>query len=191
MEITKKIFWREAMKGGTIIGLATVGIDLMRHFIDRDEHRFWSVLLSIVGVAVFVMLIYAFTKKISSQADPALGFPYAKCIGFTVCMMLFVGFLQGVYGYFMNNFIDPESAREAIDSTMIFYQDILPESQFDMMYSMMEKGMFGALYQIFGGILGYVMYGTIIGLITSAFAKKNPDIFAEPANGLQNEDEEI
>ena len=68
MEITKKIFWSEAMKGGSIIGLVTAAFQLTRTVIEQAA---W---LNIVSLVVFVFLIYGFTRKIAGMADHGVRF---------------------------------------------------------------------------------------------------------------------
>jgi hypothetical protein len=178
MEITRKIFWREALKGGTIIGLVSIAFALLKYALTPVEAQFWIKLIVWVDFLVFIALIYAFTRKISRSADRAQGFSYNRCVGFVVAMMLFHGFLFGVYLAIFNNFIDPESVKTAIDAAAVGMQDILQGEQFDAYYSTMKWAMFNPLMLVFSHILSAVIGGLIVGLFVSAITKRNPDIFA-------------
>lgn len=182
MEITREIFWRDAARGGIIIGLVAVGFELLEYAIGLAEVSFWGGFTGFISFLVFGMLVYAFTKKISSKAEPVMGFGYGRCMSFVVCMMLFTGFVTGIYSSIMNNFVSPDTAMETVDSMMAILQDMIPADQFDAQYRLMRKMMFNPFLLVFSGIFGHVIYGALVGLVTSAFARKNPDIFAEDKN---------
>lgn len=175
MEITKKIYWQHAMKGGTIIGLALIAMRLLRMLI--TPAGFLGTLFGLVNLCLFVYLVYYFTKKISRIADPMEGFSYGRCIGFSVCMMLFVGFLMGVFAYINNNFINPDIVETSIEISMGMVQDMIPYNEVDNYYDMMNKMMRSPFYLILYNIIAYVIYGAIVGLVTGAFAKRDPSIF--------------
>ncbi len=181
MNITKKIFWREAVKGGTIMGLVGIAFSLLQYALTPVENRFWSELVWWANLIVFIVLVYAFTRKISRSADRAQGFSYNRCVGFVLAMMLFYGFLTGVYMAIFNNFVvDREIVMRAIDDYMVRMQDMLTGEEFDSYYSIMSSAMFNPLIIVFSSILSSIVKGLIVGLVTSAFVKRDPDIFAEP-----------
>ncbi len=95
-------------------------------------------------------------------------------------MMLFYGFLSGVFSAIFNNFIDPEGAMRVVDEYMVSVQDMLQGEQFDLVYRWNKTIVFNPIWNVLGGILGGVVGGLIVGLISSAFTQRKPDIFAEP-----------
>jgi hypothetical protein len=181
MNITKKIFWREAVKGGTITGLLSIAFSILQYALRSVEDKLWISLVWWAGLIAFIALVYAFTRKISRSADRAQGFTYNRCVGFVLAMMLFYGFLTGVYSAIFNNFVDPEGVMRAIDLSVVNMQDILTGEDFDTYYSAMKAVMFNPVAVVLTSILGSVVKGLIVGLVTSAFAKRDPDIFAAPA----------
>lgn len=180
MDSTKKVFWREAIKGGTIIGLVGIAFAMLKYTLRPDELSTWLTIVQWVDIVVFIALIYAFTKKISRSAGRAHGFSYNRCIGFVLAMMLFYGFLSGVFSAIFNNFIDPEGAMRVVDEYMVSVQDMLQGEQFDLVYRWNKTIVFNPIWNVLGGILGGVVGGLIVGLISSAFTQRKPDIFAEP-----------
>ncbi len=176
MKITGKIFWQQAMKGGTIIGLVVILMSALRFIIEPSG--ILRTIFSIVNIGLFVYLIYFFTNQLSKKADPAEGFSYGRCVGFSVCMMLFVGFLTGIYQYLMNNFIAPHVLEETLEASMSILDGMIPYNESDTYFLMMKNMQTNLFFLIFAGLFGYIIYGTIAGLITSAFAKKDPNVFA-------------
>lgn len=172
MEITKKAFWTEAMKGGTIIGLAVVAFEML--LFSSGAGR-W---LYFVELAVFVLLIYGFTKRIAVRSEPVEGFPYSRCMGFVIAMMLFAGVISGIYVSVMNNFFNAAGVVELVDAIMLPFQDAFTQEQFDVMYDMMYSSYRNPLILVIASSIAYVIQGGIIGLFTSALAQRKPDMFA-------------
>lgn len=172
MEITRKAFWTEAMKGGTIIGLVIVAFELLLFSAGTGR---W---LYFVELVAFAMLLYAFTRKISAKPSARDGFPYSRCIGFVMAMMLFTGVVSGVYLSVMNNFVNPEGVVAIVDAVMVSFQDAFPQEQFDALYDMMYASYRNPLYLVIASVIAYVVQGGIIGLFTSALAQRKPNPFA-------------
>lgn len=172
MEITKKIFWTEAMKGGTVIGLVAAALQLTRASFGLGT---W---MSIVSLAVFILLTYGFTRRTAGMADARDGFPYPRCMGFVLAMMLFTGVIFGFAAALINNFLIPDAIAEAIDSQMASMQNLLPEAQFDAVYDATYSAMFNPLVLVVCYVIGYLVQGGVIGLFTSALAQRQPAPFS-------------
>ena len=136
MEITKKIFWTEAMKGGTVMGLVAAALQLTRVSLALGG---W---MSILSLVLFILLTYGFTRRIAGMADAREGFPYGRCMGFVLAMMLFTGVIFGFASALINNFLIKETVTEAIDLQMATMQDLLPQAQFDTVYDALYSAMF-------------------------------------------------
>lgn len=172
MEITKKIFWTEAMKGGTIIGLTTVAFAILQYAVQLQ----W---INFVQLVVFGLLLLGFTRRIAKMADVREGFPYGRCMGFVIAMMLFVGVINGVYLSVMFNFVTPETVVEVVDSVMVGFQDVIPSDNFDSMYDSFYSIYRSPITLVIASIIAYVIQGGVFGLFTSVFAQRKPNIFAE------------
>ena len=183
MEITKKIFWSEAMKGGSIIGLVTAAFQLTRTVIEQAA---W---LNIVSLVVFVFLIYGFTRKIAGMADTIEGFTYGRCMGFVFAMMLFTGIIMGFATFLINNFIIKDTVIEMVDLQMNAMRGLLTTEQFNYTYDATYSAVFNPLVLIIIGIIGYCIQGGIAGLFTSALAQRKADPFA-PKDITENKTKE-
>ena len=172
MEITKKIFWTEAMKGGTVMGLVAAALQLTRVSLALGG---W---MSILSLVLFILLTYGFTRRIAGMADAREGFSYGRCMGFVLAMMLFTGVIFGFASALINNFLIKEAVTEAIDLQMATMQDLLPQAQFDMVYDALYSAMFNPLVHVICYVIGYFIQGGNIGLFTSAMAQRQPDPLA-------------
>lgn len=186
MEITRKIFWTAAMKGGSVIGLAVSALQLTRISLGL------GIWMNAVSLAVFALLLYGFTRRIAGAASEAEGFPYARCMGFVLAMMLFTGVIVGFANALMNNFLLREEVARLVDTQMLPLQDMLPQAQFDAVYDTTYSAMFNPLALVLSGVFVYCIQGGVIGLFTSALAQRKPDIFAgrDDRNGESRTDGE-
>lgn len=185
MEITKKIFWAEAMKGGSVIGLVVAALQLTRSSLGL------GVWMSAVSLAIFVLLLYGFTRKIAGRASAQEGFPYGRCMGFVLAMMLFTGVITGFASALMNNFLLRDAVTQAVDSQMLIFQDVLPQEQFDMVYYSTYSAMFNPLVLVLAGVISYCIQGGVIGLFTSALAQRKPDLFAGAESESNNDASDV
>jgi hypothetical protein len=86
-----------------------------------------------------------------------------------MAMMIFVGFLMGIYIYINDRFIDPASVQAAVEVTAGMFPNVPPEQM-----KAAEKAMTNPMVLVFAGILQFVFFGTIIGLISGFLTKKDP-----------------
>ena len=181
MDISRRMFWTEAMKGGSVIGLVVAAFQLLNQ---RFEVGAW---LSMVSLAVFVFLLVVFTRRMASYADPQEGFPYGRCMSFVLAMMIFTGIIVGLAVCLINNFMIKDQVTELVDIQMATVQDLLPQQQFDSLYSATYAAMFNPLVLILVSVFTYCLQGGVIGLFTSAMTQVRPDPFAEPNHADDSE----
>lgn len=181
MEISKKLFWTEAMKGGSVIGLVVAAFQLLNQ---RFEVGAW---LSMVSLAVFVFLLVVFTRRMASYAGPREGFTYGRCMSFVLAMMLFTGVIVGFAVCLINNFLLKEQVTELVDMQMAALQDMLPQQQFDALYEATYSAMFNPLVLVVVSVVSYCIQGGVIGLFTSVMTQVKPDPFADDNTDTQSD----
>lgn len=171
-------FWTEAMKAGSVIGIVAVAFALLAYAVQGAATSFWTTLTAWLDFAVFVGLIYAFSRRMCRMADPQAGFSYGRSVGFVFASMIFAGIILGVYTTVMNNFVAPELVTEQLDRVMAAYQDMLPADQFDGFYSMTRRMMFNPIMLVLSSVFGLCIKGGLVGLMTSIFTRREADPFA-------------
>ena len=179
MEITSKIFWREALKSGTIIGIVTGCISMLQSFMESPA---WSSVLGWLYYILLALLIYAFTRKIARMSRPSDGFPYGRCIGYVFAMMIFAGVVMGLITSLTYNVIAPGMLTGTLDTTFGMLEGMYSYDDMDRMYDMMYSMMRNPLVLILSGIITMCFWGGLFGLVTSAIAQRKPQPFAEDGN---------
>jgi hypothetical protein len=179
-----KNFWMEALKGGTIIGLVSVGFSILSNSMGEDSGAMIKI-VSFLSTFILIFLAFAFTRKFAAGHTLEQGFSFGRGVGFVVVMMLFVGILQGVYSSIMAKFFIGDELMKAVDEVMVQMQDKLPAEQFDQTYQMMRKSMTSPLLLTLSSVLSNVFYGLFVGVCVSLFTRRRPDIFADSNNQPQ------
>lgn len=171
----KKTFWRDAVRGGTILGLVIFGFSLLNGVTDNGVV---TRLLSLAEFLVMAGCIYGFSRKRGMRYSAQEGYSYGQSFGFILAMMLFVGIFAGCASFLLVNYIRPEHFEATLDMALETNPMITGE-HIDMMHSMLKN----PILQIVSGVFGMLIYGGLIGLIASAFVKRKPDIFAANPDG--------
>lgn len=179
-----KNFWLEALKGGTIIGLVSVGFAILTQTIGEDSTTLLKV-VNFLSSFIMIMLAFAFTRKFSAGHSAEVGFSFGRGLGFVVAMMLFAGFIQGLYSAIMAKFFIGEELLQTVDEVMAQMQDVLPADQFDETYQMMQKSVTSPLLLTISSVISNALYGVFLGLIISIFTRRRADIFADSGNQQQ------
>ncbi len=178
----RKIFWHEALKAGTIIGLVRSAFALLQQALLQADKNSLASIIGIVAFAAMVFMIYGFTRRVAAWAPADQGFSYGKGMSFVFAMMLFTGVVMGIYESIMNNFVMPDLVYEQVNQMMPIYEGILPADQVDSFYDSMVRSMMSPFTMVFSSIFASMLSGGFIALIVCAITIRRPDIFA-PASG--------
>ena len=129
MNMTRRDFWTEALKGGTLIGLVTVAFSLLTQ--TAGERATLVEILGYASTIITILLLAGYLRRFARMHSRAEGFSYGRGVGFVVAMMLFVGVLSGVYSAVMTNFFIKEEILASVDAAMAQYQDMIQPSDAD------------------------------------------------------------
>lgn len=185
MNESRKNFWFEALKGGTLVGIVTVAFSLVLQFVGEK-----TTLVSIINFAstvVTILLVFGLMRKFATQHSAAEGFTYGRGVGFVVAMMLFVGVISGVYSAIMANFFIREEVLASVDMVMADMQDLLPAEEFESTYQMMRASVVNPLLLTVSSVLSNAFFGLLMGLCLSLLTRRQPDIFAPEQNNNENQ----
>lgn len=177
----RKLFWFEALKGGTLIGLVRSAFALLQQSLLAADHTKAASLIGILSFVTLVILIYALCRKVASYADPAQGFSYGKGMSFVFAMMLFTGVITGLYSAIVNNFFMTDQIYDQVNEMMVIYESMLPAEQVDTFYDTMVKSMMNPFTLIGTNTFANLLLGGFIGIFVCSLTIRRPDIFAAPA----------
>ena len=184
MSITRKDFWMEALKGGTLVGLVTVAFSLLTQSAGEQEK-----LVTILGYAstvVSILLVAGYLRRFARMHSRAEGFSYGRGVGFVVAMMLFVGVLSGVYSAVMANFFITEELLASVDAIMAQMQDMIPADRFEQTYDLMRASVTNPLLLTISSVISNAFYGVVLGLLLAIPNRRQADIFAPEEENMQS-----
>lgn len=173
-----KNFWIEALKGGTIIGLVSVGFSILSQTMGAESEGLLKV-VNILSSFIVIMLAFGLTRKFAATHTLEQGFSFGRALGFVLAMMLFMGFIQGLYSAVMAKFFIGEELLMEVDKIMASSQDLLPADQFDQTYQMMRKAVTSPVIITLSAMFSNLFYGVLVGLCVALFTRRRPDIFAD------------
>lgn len=173
----KRSFWIEALKGGTIMGLVSVGFSILSNTIGADGGALLKI-VNFLSSFIVIMLAFGLTRKYSATHTLEEGFSFGRSLGFVMAMMLFMGFIQGLYSAVMAKYFIGDELIMELDSLMATMQDQLPGDQFDQTYQMMRKAITSPVLLTISAIFSNLFYGLLVGLCVAIFTRRRPDIFA-------------
>lgn len=190
----KKLFWFEALKGGTLIGLVRSAFALLQQSLQSADHSQAASIIGILSVVTMVLLVYALCRKVASYADPTQGFSYGKGMSFVFAMMIFTGVITGLYSAIVNNFFMSDLIYDQINEAMVIYEGSFPDEHIDIMYNFMTKSMTNPFVLIATNTFANLLLGGFIGLFVCSLTIRRPDIFAatpaEESKPTDNENNE-
>ncbi len=175
----RKLFWFEALKGGTMIGLVRSAFALLQQALIDGEKTKLASIVGIISFVALVLLVYAFCRKVASYAAPAQGFSYGKGMSFVFAMMLFTGVITGLYSAIVNNFFMTDQIYDQINEMMVVYESMLPAEQVDTFYDTMVASMMNPITLILSNTFANLLVGGFVGIFVCSLTIRRPDIFAD------------
>lgn len=181
MSTVIRSIWSDAARAGAVVGLIVVAVVYLGTWLVIKENSFveWIPLLEVALVAT---CLYKFGKQ-RSELYGSHGFTYGQAVGYVITIMLFAGVIYGVGQYFLVNYV----AKDYYDQVVFpaYFDSTVAEYGYEMavkVEDLLRRCYASPVFWCFMGILLMFLYGIIIGLFTSAFVKRNPDIFADNDN---------
>ncbi|HDJ33364.1 MAG TPA: DUF4199 domain-containing protein [Bacteroidetes bacterium] len=167
---------------GLYFGLVMVALNLVMWMFNIMPTKFSvNIILFIVNLVIYFGLLFWFTKMYRNES---LGgyISYGKAFLFALLVAFFGSVVSAVYTYIFNAFIDPGYMERIMQVTMESTENFMRErglsqDQIDMAMARFENQEIpGPGKAALQSILGGVVYGLIVSLITSAFAKKQEEV---------------
>ncbi len=186
MEKNKSLMWKHSLNYGILFGLLLIIYSVVLYMFNIVPVGFskLTLLLLVVNLAIYFFALWFFTK---SYRNDILGgyIDYGKAFLFGLLIVAFSSILLAIYNYIFNAFIDPDYVQRLMDATQDWTREFMsskgvPQSQIDITMEKMEsKSLTTPLKYALQGILGSIIFGAIISLITSAIVKKKKELFQE------------
>lgn len=171
----KQTFWPEVSRYGAIIGAVEVVFLLLGALFYGKTAL--TMFFSVLHVAIFVTLIYLFTKR-RSMLYGADGYTFGEGMKFIFFVSILGGVLAGAYDIVARNWLFPGLYREMADTMLAaMAQAKLPTGQLAEVKSSLDKTLFSPLYVVGSDVLGLALRGLFFGLFVAAFTRREVNIF--------------
>lgn len=165
-------FWREASRGGAIVGLVGVVFSILAMVLPK-MNGLWS----IANVALTIYLLFWFTRCRAMQFQQE-GYSYGQSLGFIVAMSLFAGIIAGAYQIVASNWLFPEQFEQMFEQMLAaFAQAGISGEQAESIASMYRSMIFSPMPALFWSIFGSVIGNGFYGLFVAIATKREPALF--------------
>jgi hypothetical protein len=172
-EKVKAPFWKLALMYGAILGLVSVFISLVFYFIGMATVS-WTGWVSIVVSIVLLVYLMIQYRNVHLGGYASFG---------QIFLMVFVSagiiatIIVAVYTYLLYAVIDPGLVEQAriVAEERIMSNSRIPESMYDDLLERIEKNTTAA-YMTKASLIAGPIVNALIGLIISAFIKKEEDV---------------
>ncbi|HZL09508.1 MAG TPA: DUF4199 domain-containing protein [Prolixibacteraceae bacterium] len=181
----KSTFWKSAMIYGLYIGVILTFYSVILYVTGQTTNKTLGYLSFILYPGcIFIAQVNYRNKELDGTIS------YSQAFGFGVAIMLFSGIVTALYTIILYSFVDTsliDQLKTVQEEAML--QKGMSEDQIEVAMSMTAK-MFTPGWMSIMGLFGSVLIGTIISLITSIWAKKQPDedAFEEDMQEVTSED---
>lgn len=167
MEQKTTSIWKSAMVYGLYIAIALILVSVIFYVTGNAFAKAGTYIGYLVMAIAIVFVQINYRKSLGGYMS------YGQGLGIAVIAMVFAGVIVAIYTYLLFEVIDPglkEQLRIFTEEQMMSRG--LPEAQVEVASSMAAKFQKPAIMAIMV-IVSYAFWGTLIGLITSIFTKKN------------------
>ncbi len=173
----KQTFWPEVSRYGAIMGVVEV-VFLLLGALFYDQATL-TMLFSALHLALFVTLLYLFTKRRSTLYG-ADGYTFGEGLKFIFWVSLLGGVLAGAYDIIARNWLFPGLYREMADTMLVAMSKVkMTSSQLAEVKQNFEKTLFSPIYVVGSDVLGLVLRGLFFGLFIAAFTRREVNIFSD------------
>lgn len=178
--MNKTNFWNDAAKYGAIIGLVEIVFNLFEILVP-------SLFLSILSLAVFIVLIYIFTKRRATlYGGDEQGYSYGQCLKYIFWMMVFSGILMGAWLIISRNLLFKAQNELAINQVLMMIENYLDANQLTAYETMLRRTIFSPIWTVVTSVVWDVICGVFFGLFISAYTKRDFS-FNSPSNTDSNQ----
>lgn len=176
----KKARFNELLTAGFVLGLLYSVQIFVAYYLNGDSSYNW--LFFIYGILVLVYCQTYFGRRAAALNDTAGGgYSYLQALGFSIKMLLLSGLIYGFASWLLSSVIDPEYGELLRRIMLEKALEMAPNSTDEQIEIMRATSNFmtGVWGMMFSSMFSMLLNGGFVALVTSAFIKRKPDIFAQ------------
>lgn len=167
--------WNTVLRYGAYCGGAYIAFSLLMYLINFNMMSLGG-LFVLYGSTLAIGFVFA-TMAIRHQRDQLDGryIGYGKALLVGLLTVLIGVFISSLWNYVLVNFIDPNYVANLKEQFVEAWGESMPAEALEKSLEGFDKtGEFGTA--LINGLTGGGIFGLIVGLITAAFMKKQPEI---------------
>lgn len=190
----KQHYRRQLLTGALVFGAALVVV-LLLEYVFSGVPVVQKILGYVGGLGVVIALLVIYGKRVAvryAEIVPKEGFGYGRVYGFSLLMSALAGVIVGVGAYLLTEVIDPEyfaAQREKQMAIMAEQYRKNPQYTQEQIEMAVKQGNDMAEFtrtlqgSIVIHVIGYALFGGIVGLFTSIAVRRKPELVVAEEEG--------
>ena len=170
-----KITWREAATGGLYTGVGYAVLMIGAYLIQAQTQSQTALSQTIEVVNFFLLagLLYYFAVRVRRHYEAAGEFfTFGRSWLFVLRMTLFTGVVVGMGTYILATWIDPQYVERMVNEMVNGYIQHGGNAElYREAGQTAARMMRSPLFMVAGGVFGMVIYGGLLGVVVSMFAR--------------------
>ena len=159
--------WKANLTNGVILGLLGIVFTLVMYFLDLTFNKVPGYIFILAQIIIVFYMIKSYRNSYLHGY-----ITYGQSVGAGVIIFLYYSVITAIFTYILYKFIDAGlTAKLLAFSEEAMVKKGLPQQAIDTAMGMQKKIMIPEIMASFG-ILGTMLWGTIISLIVSIFTRK-------------------
>jgi len=185
MESKTNVFLKSAINHGIVFGIIFIILQVLMWMLDFVPVGIGKgLLMMVISFAFYILVLFLFTKNYRNKT--LNGFiPYGQAFLYGLTVFMIASLVGAIFNYIFLTVIDPEYTARVIQTTADWTENFMrskgvSESQISQAVDRINsKGIPTPLKSSLTSLIGSLIMGSIVSLISSAFAKKTEDPFKE------------
>ena len=187
-----KEYLHDVATKGAILGVIMLASHLLEQtmIISGEVSRMGLLAAEMIAVfAIYVYLLYRFTKSYSQRSTAEEGFPFGKGWGYVITLAVFTSIIVGLGKYIYTHSII--GYTDYIKGVVGLYENILSTTPLSpqlvstyeqMLERIAEQPEPSFISTISSTLWSYIFLGGLVGLIIAGIVKREPNIFSDEQN---------
>lgn len=171
---TKRPLLKPCLGYGGVLASILIIFSILAYFINFQNQT----ILGLLNYVIIALGMFYFAKKYRDEISYG-SITYGRALGVSVLTILFASVIVAIYTVIFMKFIAPEVTAKALieaEEKMLEQNPNMSEEQIEMALNMAKMFMSPIMLFIIS-IIGTTFMGTLFGLITSIFVKKEASPF--------------
>lgn len=169
-----KLSFEKSLKFGVVSGVILIVISVLLYALRIDSTNVGtSAVVTLINLAIII--VFAVVAAIRTREDFGGHITYGSAFLTSFIVILIAYYLNALYSFVFNAYIDPEYSRIVMENAIEKYIDMIPEESIDLMIENMEKSL-NPTKNLITQLWSSPIFSVVLSAIIALFIKKEKNL---------------